>query len=110
MKPRKEGSGTPFRTSQARELMVGLLRTLAPRMVSRTQLRAVLEEVIRNEKLWRELDEQPRELEVHGTASTPATSSVMTAPVTSRVAEQRAADFAKQSIEGGFASVEDFLP
>ncbi len=47
---------TPFRTSQARVVLIGALRVLAPHMVSST-LRQLVFALWRDEYLWRDLAE-----------------------------------------------------
>lgn len=77
MKLRKPTTGTGFRSSQARVVLLGILRTLAPRMVAPDLLRAVVRSIADDSAFWRDVDEP---LTVKGEASTPQ-AGVLTAPV-----------------------------
>lgn len=72
---------TPFRKSQAKYALEGLVRWLAPAMQFPGALREVVAELARNETLWAEIADAHALEAVKGQPSTPATSSVMTAPI-----------------------------
>lgn len=73
MKLRKPTTGTGFRSSQARVVLLGILKTLAPRMMAPGLLRGVVRDIAEDSAFWRDVDEP---LRVHGEAST-STSSAM---------------------------------
>lgn len=84
--PREQaGGGTGFRKSQARAVLEGLIRTMAPRMVGKDTLRAVVRELAGDGALWADLELQLRPVDVVGEASTPALSPVLTAPIAAPV-------------------------
>jgi hypothetical protein len=68
---------TPFRKSQARSVLEGLVRWLAPQMQTRDGLRAAVLEIATDKALWAEVELAQADLpEPKGTA-TMETSSLM---------------------------------
>ena len=67
MKPREQG--TPFRTSQARDVIEGIVRWLAPKMQRFDGLREAVRSIADDHELWAEL-ELARE-DLPGPGSTP---------------------------------------
>lgn len=82
MKPRSKV--TPFRPSQVRIALEGVLRATSAHLMGTVRLRTVVRELAGDDEFWASLNPQPPEpgpLTVSGKPSTPATSSVLTTPI-----------------------------
>lgn len=80
MKPRRRV--TPFRPSQVRLALEGLLRAVAPHLMGPVRLRDLVRQLAGDDDFWSTLAPPPAEkpLEVHGTP-TMSTSPVVTTPI-----------------------------
>lgn len=80
-----KGSGTPFRTSQARDVLEGLVRWLAPKMQRFDGLREAVRSIADDHELWVELELAREDLpEPTSTPTSPGRAPVMTDPVVER--------------------------